>query len=65
MGSEKQWKCFEYICPKFPKCLWAVGSCCAVDDFFEDRTLRKEQCFDFPEKPFFRKKTDKLSKRGY
>lgn len=64
-GDDKQWKCFEYICPKFPKCERAVGSCCAVGDFFEDVTLSKEQCFDLPDKPFFREKVNKLSKRGY
>ena len=53
--EKKPWKCFEFVCPRFPKCERAV-SCCAVDDFFEDVTLTKEQCFDLPEKPFYKEK---------
>ena len=63
--TQKEWKCFEYICPNYPKCETAVGSCCAIGDYFEDVTLKKEQCFDLPDKPFFKEKKNKLSKRGY
>ena len=48
----KPWKCFEYVCSRFPKCERAV-SCCAIDDFYEDVTLSKEQCLDHPEKPYY------------
>ena len=50
------WKCFEFVCPLYPKCETAGGSCCALDDFFEDRTLSPDQCLNDPEKPFFREK---------
>jgi len=45
-------RCFEYVCPLFPRCERAVGGC-AVDDFFEDETLSQEQCLDRNDKPFF------------
>ena len=48
-------KCFEFICPLFPKCKRAV-SCCAVDDFFEDVTIKKEECFCLNDKPLFKDK---------
>ena len=51
-SEEKDWKCFEFLCPKFPKCTRAV-SCCAMDDFFQDVTLTRSQCFDLPDKPYF------------
>ncbi len=50
--EEIEWKCFEFICPRFPKCKRAV-TCCAMDDTFENVTLSKEQCFDLPEKPYY------------
>lgn len=49
---EKEWKCFEFECPLFPKCGRAV-ICCAVDDFFQNLTLTKEQCCAKSDKPFF------------
>ena len=49
-------KCFEYICPLYPKCERAAGSCCAVDDFFENVTLAPAQCLELPDKPHFREK---------
>ncbi|MGI5874563.1 MAG: hypothetical protein ACOX8R_07920 [Bacillota bacterium] len=55
-AAEKQRKCFEYLCPLYPKCACAAGSCCAVDDFFEDDAVSREECFDLPAKPFFREK---------
>ena len=51
----KPWKCFEYGCPLFPKCATAAGSC-AIDEFFEDVTLSKEQCLLTPDKPFYKPK---------
>ena len=55
--EEKQWKCFEFLCDRFPQCERAV-SCCAADDFFEEVTLSAAQCLDLPEKPFFREKKE-------
>ncbi|MBQ6384702.1 MAG: hypothetical protein IJJ38_00845 [Lachnospiraceae bacterium] len=48
-------RCTEFVCPKFPKCKRAL-KCCALDDFFEDVMLKKEDCFDLPDKPFFLEK---------
>ncbi len=56
MAEEQKLKCFEIICPKYPKCENAAGSCCAIDDFFENVTISKEDCFDKEDKPFFKEK---------
>lgn len=50
--GDKEWKCFEFVCPLFPRCERAV-SCCGMDDFFADVTLSAAQCCEMPEKPFF------------
>lgn len=50
--EEKDLKCFEFVCSRFPKCARAV-TCCAVDDYFQDVTLKREQCFDFDDKPYY------------
>ena len=52
----EQRKCFEYRCSLYPKCSLAAGSCCAVDDFFENMTIAAEECFDLPDKPLFKEK---------
>ena len=54
--NEPEKKCFEFICPKYPDCETAAGSCCAMDDTFEDRTVGREECFDLPDKPLFKAK---------
>lgn len=64
MEENKAPKCFEYLCPKFPICENAVGSCCAVDDFFGDASLPKEDCFDRPDKPLFKEKPSRFYKPG-
>lgn len=51
--ASADWKCFEYVCPQFPECLHATGDCCGVGDFFEDRTLTAQDCFDQAERPYF------------
>ena len=48
-------KCFEYVCPLFPRCEHAAGGC-GVDDFFDDVTLNRERCFDIADKPLFKEK---------
>ena len=50
-------KCFIYICPLYPKCRTAAAGCCGVDDYFESSSLLREECFDLPDKPFFKEKT--------
>ena len=54
--EETQQKCFEFVCRLYPKCEHAAGSCCAIDDFFEEMTLSAEECFDLPDKPLYREK---------
>ena len=54
--SGRERKCFEFVCRLYPKCERAAGSCCALDDFFEDAAIRKEDCYDLPGKPWFREK---------
>ena len=53
--EKREYKCFEFLCVKFPKCVHA-SSCCALDDFFEDVTIKKEECFDLPDKSMFTEK---------
>ena len=53
---DKEWKCFEILCARYPKCRHAAGSCCALDDFFEDVTLTPEMCFELPDKPYYEEK---------
>lgn len=64
MSEQKEIKCYEYTCPLFPKCETAGMDCCGVDDFFEGVTLTKEQCFDLPDKPYFKEKKNNWYKPG-
>ncbi|MCR5272070.1 MAG: hypothetical protein K6E13_03700 [Lachnospiraceae bacterium] len=56
MSDKDRRYCFEYVCEKYPDCELAAGSCCAIDDFFSDRTIGASECYDLQQKPLFREK---------
>ena len=55
-GETEERKCFEFVCPLYPKCGRAAGSCCALDDFFEVMTITAEECLERQDKPYYDEK---------